>query len=172
MRAKEGLVRRNACGIVLVGALLTAVACSSVDDGFSAYPGPQWHDAQGEELSKEVIAVYPGPEHCQQHEVDFLHLGWPLGTAADLIGDSARQYVRASDGELNEISASYGDRTAAEHQRLDELPPDAIETGFTTSDGGRDVELWLPADRADRAYIVIDDIVEVWARAEPGLGCD
>lgn len=170
--SKERLLRRSARGVVLVIAGLTAVACNPVDDGFSAYPGPQWHDAQGNELSKEVIAIYPGPEHCQQHEVDFLHVGWPLGTAADLIGDSARQYVRASDQELNEISPSYSDRTAAEWQRLDELPPDALETGFTSSDGGRDVELWLPADRDDAAYLLIDDVVEVWPRAEPGLGCD
>lgn len=165
-------MRRSVVGVVLLVAVLTAVACSSVDDGFPAYPGPQWYDADGNELSEDVIAIHHGPEHCQQHKVGFLHLGWPLGTAAERLADSARQYVRASDEELNEFRSSYGDRTVAEWRRLDELPRDATETGFTTSEGGRDVELWLPPERDDAAYIVIDDVVEVWPFAEPPLGCD
>jgi hypothetical protein len=55
---------------------------------------------------------------------------------------------------------------------LDDLPQDAIQTGFTTNDSGRNVELWLPAERDDAAYIVIDDVVEVWPLADPPIGRD
>jgi hypothetical protein len=42
----------------------------------------------------------------------------------------------------------------------------------TTSENGRDVELWLPADRDAAVYITIDGVVEVWPLNEPPLGCD
>ena len=162
----------TAARVVLLVAMLAPVACSSVDDRFPDYPGPQWYDADGNELSKEVIATYHGPEHCQQDKVDFLHLGWPPGTAAELIADPARQYVRAPDGELADIAPSSGWDLLAEWRRLDDLPHDAIQTGFTTNESGRNVELWLPAERDDAAYIVIDDVVEVWPVADPPIGCD
>ncbi|PSO52858.1 MAG: hypothetical protein BRC31_03865 [Actinobacteria bacterium QS_5_72_10] len=95
---EETLAYRTAVRIVLVVAMLAAVACSSVDARFFAYPGPQWYDADGNKLSEDVIATYHGPEHCQQHKPDFLHLGWPLGTSAERLADSARQYVRDPDG--------------------------------------------------------------------------
>jgi len=135
------------------------------------YPGPPWCDADGNKLSEDVIAIYHGPEHCQQHKADFLHLGWPLGTSAERLADSARQYVRDPDGELAHI-AFCCDELPLEWRRLDELPPDAIETGVTTSENGRDVELWLSADRDPAVYITIDGVVEVWPLNEPPLGCD
>lgn len=113
------MYRMSSAGLIL-GAAILATGCTSVDDGFPTYPGPQWEDADGVELSEDVISIHHGDDHCQHDEFDFLHLGWPLGTAADRAGTSARQYGRDGDGELADTAPLYGGEFAAEWQRFDE----------------------------------------------------
>jgi hypothetical protein len=160
--------------IIAVGALMGACGSpATTPKGFPAHPGPTWEDAGGSPLSADVISVHHGDEHCQHDEYDFLHVGWPLGSAADRAGAGARQFVRDPNGELSEVAAHYGGELQAEWTRVDVLSGEVVRTGFTTT-GPNDeyVELLLPSDRDDVVHLMIGDHVEVWPLADPPVGCD
>jgi hypothetical protein len=149
---------------------LTSAGGGSV---FPSYPGPTWEDGDGAPLSPDVVAVHHGDPHCQHDRYDFLHLGWPLGTAEDRAGADARQYVRDPEGALADEATSYGGELQARWQDLDALPDDAVATGYTAFGGGDpSVELWLQGDRDDAVYLVVDGTAELWPLAEPPLTCD
>jgi hypothetical protein len=167
--------------VALAGTVGLVSACSSpqslMSAGggalFSGYPGPQWEDAHGASLSGDVVAVYHGDPHCQHDRYDFLHLGWPLGTAEDRAGREARQYVRDPDGALAEEVPYYGGELQAQWQTLEDLPEDAVAAGFSTSGAGSpSVELWLPGERNDAVYLVVDGTPELWPLVEPPVTCD
>lgn len=165
---------RRAWSVVAFAVLAAACGCAATSArGFSGYPGPMWEDAEGSPLSADAISVHHGDKHCDHDQYDFLHMGWPLGSAAERAGAGARQYVRDLDGGLSEEIALYGDGLQVEWARLDALPKDAVRTGFTTTGpGGKQVELLLSDERDDVIYMMIGDAVERWPLADPPVGCD
>jgi hypothetical protein len=125
----------------------------------------QWLDARDERVSELVVSTYhpdPGGDHCGWESVIVLHLGWPLGTAAEPRSSTARQYVRDAEGELGASG-----RVALD---LDtELPPDADYTGYSSGE----LHLWIsPSDANEAVYVVRPGRVERWPRSRSHIFCD
>ena len=118
-----------------------------------------WRDARGDEVGEFVVTTYRGAEHCGWQSAVFLHLGWPLGTAAKTM-NSARQYVRDPNGLFRSEVAPL-DLDAS-------LPDDAEDTGYDQGD----IELWISKREAANAiYIVDGKRVERWPRTRRVVAC-
>ncbi len=118
-----------------------------------------WTRADGTSAPSEVVNVIQGPEHCGWDSSLWLHLGWPLGTAAES-AEQIRQYVRDPEDVLG---------MADEFDRQASLPEGSTFTGFTTDD----VELWLGPDNGDAAiYLVFaPEVVQHWPRSAEVIAC-
>lgn len=105
-----------------------------------------WTDSDGRPVPTTTIESWRGPEHCDWQSMTFLHLGEAV-------------YVRNPDPSLAEYFAEP-------YQEHSDLPAAAIDTGFE-----RDGEhLWQSPDE-QRAFVGIQDDVEVWPRTIERLAC-
>ncbi len=102
-----------------------------------------------------ILTDIAGPGHCGWESARMLHTTTPEGTVD-------RQYVRDPEGVFAGVPGLL-----AEYAEGIDLPADATFSGYRTADGQ---ELWfVPDDRA--AYVVTEDGVERWPRADPPIGC-
>jgi hypothetical protein len=122
------------------------------------FPGTPW-TKDGRAVANRELNAIAGPEHCDWQSATFLHLGWPLGTVSQHIGQ-VHQFLRDPQGV---IGATYRDRLGLQVA----LPPDASDTGYRQGD----VELWLRDAEPDAAYLRAGDDVERWPRADPAVAC-
>lgn len=122
--------------------------------------GARWTGPDGETVPSEVLNVLRGPQHCDWQSSVLLHVGWPLGTAADTAAD-IRQYVRDPKGVLPDVvMGSFG----ADVQ----VPAGASATGYE-ADG---VGLWLGEDGGEEAiYVVFEEHAERWPRTAEVIAC-
>lgn len=120
----------------------------------------RWTGPDGEPVPSEVLNVLRGPQHCDWESSVLLHVGWPLGTAADTAAD-IRQYVRDPKGVLPDVvMGSFG----ADVQ----VPAGASATGYE-ADG---VELWLGESGGEEAmYVVFEEHAERWPRTAEVIAC-
>src|SRR5712691_2598111 len=83
----------------LLGSVLLLGACGH--NSSAGFTGP-WFDAEGHEISEQVIRVDLGPKkHCGLQSVAFMTLGWPLGNRIE--GDHFRGFIRDPNGILGDI---------------------------------------------------------------------
>ena len=127
--------------------------------GVGGYPGRPWY-RDGREVSRQVMSLAQGPEHCDWQGALFLG-GDGLLSPRDLRGGL---WTRDPNGVLKHFpQARLGFRARTT------LPADASPTGFTQGA----VEVWTaPSDAADFVYLVHADKrsdVERWVRG--GGGC-
>jgi hypothetical protein len=129
-----------------------------------------WYDGEGAALpdgspSSEgtVLFVFRGSKQCQWGSATFMHVGWPLGTAANSLGDW-RQYVRDPEGLFDDGALRVGflSNTA--------LPDDAADTGYHRGSW----QLWVSPSQADDAVFVVNETtgaVERWGRSSERIIC-
>lgn len=124
--------------------------------------GAQWNGPAGDPAPSRVVNVIRGPDHCDWQSSIWLHLGWPVGTAAETAAD-IRQYVRDPRDVLPEnVKKASLDMDA-------ELPGAGDPTGYHVDS----VELWLGDDGGDDAvYVVLEDHVERWPRTTEVIACE
>ncbi|MEX0826232.1 MAG: hypothetical protein WD184_05725 [Acidimicrobiia bacterium] len=115
-----------------------------------------WTDAQGCLVRLDVLLEWAGSAHCGRQTVRVLRTGEPVGARWDhpwRSGDGS-EYVRDPDQAYGqpELRAGFAE--------LQELPPDAIDTGFRSV--GR--ELWLSPSDPNAVYLRDSEGVERWPR--------
>jgi hypothetical protein len=131
-----------------------------------------WYDGDGAALPDGspdsmgmVLNVFRGDEtHCQWGSATFMHIGWPLGTAANSLG-GWRQYVRDPDGLFDDraLYAGYLSDTS--------LPADAFDTGYHRGPW----HLWVdPSQPATAVFVVNADTgtIERWGGAQKPIRCE
>lgn len=156
----QWVTRLLAATLLMAGCAPPTTQVSSRE--FGGYPGPVWTDESGAQVSPDLIVVVGGPSHCGWESAAFLAVGWPLGTSTTKSGSTTRQYVRDPEGLFSsfpELQGQFVPETS--------LPEDSEFTGYRTEK----MELWLTPSQPDAAYIVFDQAIERWPRAEPELGC-
>ena len=129
---------------------------------FEPYPGSRWYDPNGEDVSEgsNVINAITGPDHCNWESAVMMHVGWPLGHDASDISE-ARQYLRDPEGLFQ------NGMLMTTFEANVELPKGATYTGYQTEF----MQLWLDSKDHTAAYLVFDDHVERWPRAQEVIAC-
>jgi hypothetical protein len=118
---------------------------ASFDDGRRIWTHPD---------TGAILTDFAGAEHCGWQSVRFLDV-------ETVAGRPPAQFIRDEEGVL----AGYPGLDRFE--TVDQLPSDATDTGYRSSDG---LELWIAAD-ASAAFVVTPDGVERWPRAREMVGC-
>ena len=128
-----------------------------------------WTEADGTPVSRDVLEVFRGPEHCNWESSLMLFTGDPLGSNMNRreqfqpdLGLYRLQYLRDPQGvyPAEMLLSTYGPDV--------ELPSTAAATGYSWE--GK--EMWVDAaDPEAAAYIVYDDHVERWPRAREAILC-
>lgn len=110
-----------------------------------------WTDQFGCLVRIDVLAERPGPDHCGWEDTRVLITGESLGTIYRDTTDSI-EYVRDPNGlyGVPELAAGFA--------VLDDLPADAIDSGYRSGDR----ELWLSAADPGAIYILDRGVVERW----------
>lgn len=160
----------NHRGVVIgVAALLALSACGddapTIEEGDgtgSAEPisvaEEDWVGADSEDTDR--VASFYGEEHCDLETVEI------VAVDRDLLGGDAdgppRRYFAHDPEEGLADSVAEG-----EYRDGIELPDDAEELGFSTTDG---VELWTDPDEPDAILLVDGEQVEQWPAAR--VECD
>lgn len=120
-----------------------------------------WVDDGGAPVSRDVIEVFKGPEHCNWESSLMLFTGDPIGSAI-VRGRSERQYVRDPEGvyPARLLLIPYdGDVNRPSH---------IFPTGYSWEGG----ELWVDRVGPDiAAYMVYDDHIERWPRTAELILC-
>lgn len=129
-----------------------------------------WFDGNGVPLPNgspdstgTVLVVFRGAEHCQWGSASFMHVGWPLGTAANSLEDW-RQYVRDPKGLFDDGALQVGFLSDTS------LPADAADTGYQRGPW----QLWMSPSQADDAVFVVNEdtaAVERWGRSSQPILC-
>jgi hypothetical protein len=143
---------------------IVLVACGEA----SPVIGP-WEDRAGHVLPDGtdrlndfalVVHVFSGHEHCGWTSITFMHLAWPPGKRVTSF-DHVRQFMRDPNG------AYGGPGLSGSLDLRAELPADAQNTGFHQEGW----TLWVDPE-GDFVYLVSDNRVERWPRADPPVLCE
>lgn len=151
-------------------ACLGVSACGAIEvptqEFTSSWTAPDGAPADRGPREFEVRAM-AGSDHCEWGSVVFLTVAWPPGTTY-MGGPDApetRQYVRDAHGDLS----GAAERLRGELDLDAELPDAAEDTGYVSAGGA---ELWINPEKAEtHIYVVVEDKVERWPRAEPPIAC-
>lgn len=132
---------------------------TSTSSGCWAADYQSWTDEDGCLLRIDVVAEWPGPEHCDWQRARVLIVGDPLGTPYTNAGNGI-EYVRDPEGVFGEPALTAGFDPDAS------LPSAAADSGYRRGK----LELWhVPGDRS-AIWLRSPNGVEQWPAGEPP-GC-
>jgi hypothetical protein len=106
-----------------------------------------WVDAEGRRAPTLEITAYPGAEHCDWEDVIYLNYEERTYLGGDVPSELVPSLVTAPERDID-------------------LPPDAVDTGFTSGD----TDLWLSADESI-AYLVSPTHLDGFALAIAPVWC-
>lgn len=150
-------ITRRTFGLLMVG--FVVAACQQT----TALPPEATHRTGwvngSTPVSSDVIQTFVGPQHCDEQNSVLLVLGWPLGTAQNMV--DARWYIRNPPEFVLQLTTTSFSADVMP-------PPDARFTGYRNND----LELWLaPSDQDQAAYLKTGDRFERWPLSRQALMC-
>jgi hypothetical protein len=113
----------------------------------------RWQDVDGCPVRVDVVGHVYGDIACGWERVEFIAIGWPVGTSYAGAATEHRYYWDP-DGLLGEIAPPTSVMPRSD------MPMSASDTGFRL-DG---MELWVDALDENRIFRITGEDVEVWPR--------
>lgn len=141
-----------------------AAAAHSLILILAACDQPSWKITDGERPPKGTISMLTPDDHCGWESTTFLYIGIPFGSIKET-GRNSHLYI--SDPE--NVFANEADHFLTTYDPDTTLPADAKYTGYIREG----VEFWISdTEILSAVYMVDDEKIERWPKADPQLACD